>query len=170
MRRDGYVLIVVSISMVILFSTLHLGFFILRNRVKEDGKIAFIKRENQSMLNEVMEYERGRIEKMGVEYLTGQEKIWTMRDGRSPGRYTLWRVRQGSEDIYEKGDGFIASEKMHLNLSATSTYRVYLEKNMGLKDRDIRVQVVVEVEYLPKNLDHGLPDRESYISIEAQIK
>lgn len=168
-RSEGYVLMVVSIVMVVIFSILHLGFFILRNRVKEDKKEASMRIENQRILNGIREYEKEKMERLGIEYLTGKEKIWTVRQGISPGKYHVERVVSGMENIYVQGDPFIPSERMKLDNFVKNIYKIYFIKNMQMRDRDMEVRIMLEVEYLPRNLEHNFPDGERCLSITMRM-
>jgi hypothetical protein len=93
-----------------------------------------------------------------------------IKNGISQGNYRILKIVNGYETIYKVGDDIIPSEKMYLNNSLTSKYKVYLTKNIILKEIEVEVLVEIQLTYNIGNLNFSYPNNESFENIKVELK
>ena len=169
-KKQGYVLVLVAGIMALLFSNLYLSFTILRNRIKITKEENFKKKEKKNLVKIIQVYEKKKINDEGINYLVGETKLWTLRDGISQGYYKILKIVKDYETIYKMGDGIIPSEKMYLNNSSSSKYKIYLIKTIQLKEIEVEITIIIQVEYKMENLIHNVPDDIKFVDIAVEFK
>jgi hypothetical protein len=169
-KNEGYILGLTTLIIALLFSNLYLSFIVLKNKFKNSKKENFKKREKENLLKTIELYEMKKVSNLGINYITGEEKLWMIKNGISQGNYRILKIVNGYETIYKVGDDIIPSEKMYLNNSLTSKYKVYLTKNIILKEIEVEVLVEIQLTYNIGNLNFSYPNNESFENIKVELK